>query len=339
MKKKYDLITLGEIMLRLTAPSSERLVRGNTFYRQAGSAELNVAAGASMLGLNTGMISKLPDNDVGNYIKYCVRSYGVSPDYLISDSSPNARLGVYYYEFGAYPRKPRVTYDRLNSSINSLVLSDIPEDLYSNTKCFHTSGISLALSHNLRDTVVQLIKRFKESGSLISFDVNFRANLWSGEEARTTIEAILPYVDYFFCSADTARLTFQKKGTLKEIMQSFASEYDLSMIASTERIVHSTKSHTFGSVIYDVKNHTFYEEEPYRNIEVVDRLGSGDAYLAGALFGLLSQNGSYEKALQFGNAAAATKNTTMGDLPTSDYEELKRIIKCHNSTLDLELDR
>ncbi len=121
---------------------------------------------------------------------------------------------------------------------------------------------------------------------MISFDVNFRGNLWTGAEARECIAKILPYVDIFFCSEETARLTFGKEGDLhSEIMKSFTEEYPISVVAATQRVVHSPKVHTFGSLIYNAKKDKFYEEEPYQNIEVVDRIGSGDAYISGALYG------------------------------------------------------
>ena len=131
-----------------------------------------------------------------------------------------------------------------------------------------------------------MIRRFKEAGALISFDVNFRGNLWTGDEARECIEQILPYVDIFFCSEETARLTFLKEGDAKSIMKSFTEDYPISVVASTQRIVHSPTIHTFGSVIYDARTDRYYEEEPYRNIEVIDRIGSGDAYVSGVLYGL-----------------------------------------------------
>ena len=147
-----------------------------------------------------------------------------------------------------------------------------------------------------------MIRRFKEAGAPISFDVNFRGNLWTGDEARECIEQILPYVDIFFCSEDTARLTFLKEGSAKEIMKSFTEEYPIRIVASTQRIVHSPKIHTFGSIIYDAQSDTYYEEEPYRNIEVVDRIGSGDSYVSGVLYGLLSDPGNCRRALEIGNA-------------------------------------
>ncbi len=330
--RNFDLLTFGQLLLRLSPPANERLSRGDTFVKQVGGAELNVAVGASLLGLHTGIISKLPSHDIGSFMKGKIRSFGVSDDYFIYDDSPSARVGIYYYENGAYPRKPKVIYDRQGSSFYSLDIDDIPEEVYAATKCFHTTGITMALSPHLRDTTIEMIKRFKAAGTLVSFDVNYRANLWTGDEARACIEQILPYVDIFFCSEETARLTFLKTGTAKEMMKSFTDEYPISIVASTQRIVHSPKSHTFGSVMYDKTTDTYYEEEPYRNIEVVDRIGSGDAYISGALYGLLSSGGDCAKAVAIGNATAALKNTIPGDLPSSNLEEVMTIIKAHNQT-------
>ena len=340
MKKDFDLISLGEIMLRLSPPDNERITRGDTLSKQAGGAELNSATGAAMLGLRCGIISKLPANDLGMYIKNRVRLCGVSDDYLVYDDSRDARLGVYYYENGAYPRKPRIVYDRKNTSMNKLSVSDYDEKLFGAARCFHTSGITLALSPRVRETTVEMIKRFKEHGALISFDVNFRGNLWTGAEAKECIEAILPWVDIFFCSEDTARLTFLKEGDAKDIMKSFAREYPISIVASTQRVVHSPKRHTFGSMIYSAKEDRFYEEAPYSDIEVVDRIGSGDAYISGVLYGLLSHEGDCRKALEYGNAVSALKNTIPGDLLSTDLKEIEGIIGEPKSTGRIEeMDR
>ena len=328
--RTFDLLTLGQVLLRLSPPDNERLSRGDTFVKQVGGAELNVAVGASLLGLHTGVISKLPAHDIGSFMKGKIRSFGVSDDFFMYDHSAGARLGIYYYENGAYPRKPKVIYDRQHSSFFSLSLDEIPEEVYTASKCFHTTGITLALSPQIRETTTEMIKHFKEAGTLVSFDVNYRANLWSGDEAREAILKILPYVDIFFCSEDTARLTFQKTGTAREMMKSFTEEYPISIVASTQRIVHSPKRHTFGSVIYDAARKEYYEEEPYRDIEVVDRIGSGDAYISGALYGLLSSGGDCAKAVAYGNATAAVKNTIPGDLPSSNLDEIETIIKAHN---------
>lgn len=330
-KKAFDLLTLGEILLRLSPPSNERIVRGNVFEKRAGGAELNVASGAALMGLRTGIISKIPDSAVGIYVKNSIRFCGVSDDYLIYDDSKDARLGLYYYENGAFPRKPEVVYDRKNSSMTKLQITEISPEIYGATRCFHTSGITLALSPSSRETAVEMIRRFKEAGAIISFDVNFRGNLWNGEEAKSCIEGILPYVDIFFCSEDTAKLTFRKTGTVQKMMKEFTEEYPIAIVAATQRTVHSPKRHSFTSVIYEAKTDAYYEEEPYRNIEVVDRIGSGDAYVAGGLFGLLSENGNCRKALRFGNASSAAKNTIPGDMPSLNQAELESIIQEHEN--------
>ena len=338
-KKAFDVLSLGEILLRLSSPRNERLVRGDVFQKQVGGAELNVLSGISLLGLRTGVISKLPRNDIGQFCKNRVRFVGVSDDFLVYDDENDGRVGIYYYENGAYPRKPRIVYDRKHTSMLKINIDDFPDTMYQSTKCFHTTGITLALSKACRETTVEMIKKFKKENTLISFDVNFRSALWTGEEAKKYIEEILPYVDVFFCSESTAQLTFGKTGTLKEIMKSFTDEYPISYVASTTRIVHSPKVHTFGSVIYEAKTNTYYEEEPYANIDVVDRIGSGDAYISGVLFGLL-QYEDCRKALEFGNATGAIKNTIPGDMQASEFEEVKSIInEHHNKNGGLEMIR
>lgn len=329
--KSFDLMCFGEIMLRLSPPLNERLVRGELLEKRAGGAELNVASGLSLLGLRTGMLSKLPHNALGTFIKNRIRFLGVSDDYLVYDDSDEARLGVYYYENGAYPRKPSIVYDRKNSSINRISLDEIPETVYSDTRIFHTSGISLALSDNAREVSTELIRRFKAGGALISFDVNYRANLWREEQARAAIERILPDVDILFISEETSRRMFRKTGDLRGILRSYCEQYGVRIVASTQRTVISPKQHTFTSLLYDRDSDAFYTEPPYENIDVVDRLGSGDAYVAGVLFGLL-RYGDPLKAVQFGNATSSVKNTIPGDLPSSDFAEIASIIRNHQST-------
>jgi 2-dehydro-3-deoxygluconokinase len=330
-RKEYDALAFGELLLRLASPLNERMISGAVFEKRAGGAELNVVSGMSLLGLHTGIVSKLPKSELGTYIRNNVRFCGVSDEWIIYDESPEARLGIYYYEHGVYPRKPTVVYDRKNASVNTLKPEDIPDSIYNSTRLFHTSGISLALTEQSRSTALTLIRKFKEAGALISFDVNFRANLWSEEDAKKYIEQILPFVDILFISEETSRRTFGKTGDLTEILKSFAKEYNIGILASTERKIISPKKHTFGSTIYNAEEDKFYKEPPYENIEVVDRIGSGDAYVSGVLFGLLAY-GDCKKALEYGNAACAVKNTVLGDLPSTDKREIDKIIEGHHSS-------
>lgn len=325
----FDLIGLGEVMLRLSPPNKEKISQSETFEKNAGGSELNVVSGAAMLGIRSAIVTKLPENKMGHFIRNKIRYGNVSDDYIIYDHSPQKRLGVYYYESGAYPRKSSVIYDRANSSFCSLSLDELPEDIYSKTKIFHISSITLALDPSLKETAIEMIHKFHEAGAYISFDVNYRASLWSEEEAKKTIEAIFPYVDFLFVSEETSRRMLQRTGTLEEIMKGYADTYGCKLIATTRREAVSPTHHNFNSKIY--MNGKFYEEKPYNNIEVIDRIGSGDAYLAGVLYGLIKY-GTPERAIEIGNALSAVKNTVAGDMSASSIEEIESVIKSHKAT-------
>ena len=330
--REFDALGIGEVMLRLSPSGKERISHSETFEKMAGGSELNVVSGISMLGLRTGMITKLPNSEIGKFIKHKIRFAGTSDDYILYDDSEDKRLGIYYYESGAYPRLPIVSYDRKLSSFTSFKANELLEDIYGSTKIFHTSGITLALSHEIRREVTKMVKSFHDAGALISFDVNYRASLWSEEAAKASIEKLLPLIDILFISEETSRRMFGMSGTLKEIHKAFSDKYpNLSVIASTSRTVISPTKHTFTSLVYDCKENRHYEEAPYENIDVVDRIGSGDAYVAGALYGLL-KHGDIDSAVKYGNAMAALKNTIVGDMIISDLSEVDRIITAHSST-------
>lgn len=328
MEKEYAALGLGEVMMRLSPVGAERIAQGDQFVKHAGGSELNVVSGISRLGLRCGLISKLPANLAGRYIRNHIRSYGVSDDYVLDDADPASRLGIYYYEGGGYPRKPQVVYDRAHSAFTTITPNEIPADIYGKTRLFHTSGITLALCAGTRQTAVKLIEGFKKAGALISFDVNYRATLWSEAEAREVITGILPYVDILFVSEETCRRMLQKTGSLEEIQKSFHQSYGTSVVASTMRTVNSPRSHNFTSLLYAAASGTHYTEAPYQNIEVVDRIGSGDAYVAGVLYALL-RGLPPEEAMRYGNAVSAIKNTIPGDLVTTDLAEVESVMADH----------
>lgn len=338
-KKAFRVLGLGEVMLRLSPVGKERISQSETFEKKAGGAELNVVAGISQLGLRTGIITKLPDNEIGKFIKNKIRYSGISDDYIVYDTAPDKRLGVYYYESGAYPRVPTVVYDRANSSFTHFTNAELSESAYSQAEVFHVSGITLALSEQIRKEAIEMMKRFKDAGAAISFDVNYRASLWDEDTARETIMSILPLADILFISEETLRRMFRQKGTLEEIHRNFSREYpNIKVIFSTMRQATSPTRHTFTSLAYDCAENAFSSEEPYRDIEVVDRIGSGDAYVAGALFGLLKFE-KVDEAVRFGNAMAALKNTIPGDMTACDYNDIVRVIDAHTKGQASEMVR
>ena len=337
--KKFDVISCGEIIMRLSPAVGKVLVQDGPLDRNLGGAELNVAIGISSLGGKTSFLSKIPDHDLGTYAKRCINLSGVNSDFMVYDSSKNKRLALYYYEYGASPRKPSVVYDRNDSSFQFFNVNELNPEVYSQTKVFHTSGISLGLCENSKQLVKDLIKNFKEAGALISFDVNFRRNLWGAEKfARVEIEKILPNIDILFASEETLIKMFEESGSIQDMMRSFSKKHNIALLVSTQRTVNSPKSHDFSSIIYNSIEDKFYFEEPYKNIEIVDRIGSGDAYVAGALYGLTNYN-SAEKALKYGNALGALKNTLLGDVVCFSKATTDSIIKDHEEGSTSEMNR
>lgn len=338
-EKEFKALGFGEVMLRLSPVGKERISQSETFEKRAGGSELNVVSGISQLGLRTGVITKLPDNEIGKFIKNKIRYSGISDDYIVYDSSPAKRLGVYYSESGAYPRVPAVVYDRANSSFTHFEMSELENRVYGETDIFHVSGITLALSEQIRRETIEIMKQFKSGGAAVSFDVNYRASLWDEDTARETIQMILPFIDILFISEETLKRMFRQKGTLEEIHKNFSGQYpNLKVIFSTMRQATSPTRHTFTSLCYDCVLKKYFGEEPYRDIEVVDRIGSGDAYVAGALFGLLKYGG-IEEAVRFGNAMAALKNTIPGDMTACDFHDIIRVIEAHTNGQTSEMVR
>ena len=328
-KAEFDLIGLGEVMLRLSPPDKEKISQSEVFEKNCGGSEFNVTSGAANLGVRAAVVTKLPKNKLGHYVARRIRYGTVSDDYVVWDHSDGKRLGIYYYESGVYPRKSAVVYDRAASSVCSLELSEIPADIYTKARVFHFSSISLALGKTLRETTLAVMRKMKEAGVAISFDVNYRATLWSEEEAREVIRGVLPFVDILFVSEETSRRMMGKTGTLDEIMKSYTEEFGCKLVATTRREVVSPTKHNFGSRIY--YNGEFFEEPHYMDIEVIDRVGSGDAYVAGVLFGLLTGD-DVTRAMAYGNALSAIKNTVSGDMSISSIEEVDSIIAAHRKT-------
>lgn len=323
----YDLVALGEVMLRLTPHDGNTLTQCDTLSAHVGGSELNVISAASMTGgINSALLTKFPENKLGHFAASKVRSGAVSDKFIAYDTAPGARLGVYYYEKGSSPRKSAVVYDRANSSVCRLSKDDIPEEIFNKTRIFHISSITLALSSSLRETALYIIKKMKENGAAISFDVNYRAALWSEEEARSVIEKILPMVDILFVSEETSRRMFQKNGTLAEIQKSFSDTYGCKIVATTERVAVSPTCHNFGSVIYF--NGKYYSEAPYEGIDVIDRIGSGDAYVGGVLSSLLKSD-DILSAVSHGNALAALKSTVIGDMAPFTASDVENVIASH----------
>ena len=333
----FDIIGMGEVMLRLSSPDKQTISQGDIFIKNAGGSELNVVSDAAVLGIRGGIITKLPDSKVGRFVRDKIRSANVSDDFIIFDKTPKKRLGIYYYECGAYPRKSSVEYDRALSSMCSIALEELKEDVFERTKVFHLSSITLAIDKALADVVFEILKLFKSKGAKISFDVNYRCALWSEKEARIMVEKVLPLVDFLFVSEETSRRMLGRRGALEDIMKGYTTDYGCKLVATTQRQVITPDRHNFTSIMYF--DGEFYKEKPYMDIEVIDRVGSGDAYVAGVLYGII-KFASPQKALEIGNALSALKNTVVGDMAGFSYDEVVKVVESHkNKGREDEMER
>lgn len=332
----YDVITLGEPLIRFEPENQyERLERTGSLKMALGGAEINVTAALSKIGnLKTAIITKIPENSLGRWVKYYLDSYNISTEFVAYGGT---RIGTYFSEQGARPRTASVTYDRNHSSFLESTMKDYKIDTAC-AKIFHTTGITLALGENTRKTAFEMIKQFSNK-AIISFDVNYRANLWSEEKAHETIESILPYVDILFISEETCRKMFHRKGSLEEILKEFASTYNIKYIASTQRIVITQSHHQFSSVIYDSLRKTFYNTVKPYDIEVVDRVGSGDAYIAGVLYGLSTNAFNCKIAQEYGDAFSALKCTIPGDILISNKSEIEYLIQKQKKGINEDIHR
>ena len=337
----YDVITLGEPLIRFEPNNQyERLERSDLLRLALGGAEVNVSAALANIGkLKTGIITKLPDKPMGRWVEHYLHSYNVSTEFVTYGGS---RVGTYFSEHGSRPRTASVDYDRNHSSFLEISMDDYAFDSSPCTRIFHTTGITLALGENVRNTAIEMIKNFKNANTLISFDVNYRANLWSEEEARACIEEILPYIDILFISEETCRKMFKRLGTLEDILGNFSDSYNIKIIASTKREVISPSHHRFSSVIYKRINqysHDFFQSAKPYDIEVVDRVGSGDAYIAGVLYGLLNYSFDCRIAQEYGDAFSALKCTIPGDILISHKSEIESLIKNHQKGIKIDIKR
>ncbi len=316
----YDVVTLGETMLRLVPPNYERLEQARSYDVTAGGSESSVAVGLARLGLKTAWVSKLPQSPMGRFIANKIREHGVDTSHILWVKE--GRVGIYFVEFGSSPRPSQVIYDRKNSAISTLTAEEINwEQIFKETKLFHTSGITTALSQSCASAVEHAILKAKDMSLTVSFDINYRSKLWSPESAKECLSKILKHVNILFTSADDAKLIFGFSGTNENIAEQLKSSFNLDVVAMTTGFPRSVRTGVFSSMALTDK---FYYGKSYE-MEVVDRLGTGDSFTAGFLYGYMA--GDIQKALDYGGAMGALKSTFPGDISWVTEEDILNQLK------------
>lgn len=308
-----DVITLGESMLRLSPPGHERLSQSVTLEMKFGGTESNVAVALSRIGFQTSWLSRLPDNPLGQRLVAELRSHGVDTSGVRMVAGE--RLGTYFIEFGLPPRPNRVVYDRANSAMSRMTVDDVAFDLIGKARWLHLSGITPALSEACRELTLAAAAFARSKNIPVSFDVNYRALLWSPQQAGQTLEAILRQCDVIFSAHRDAQNLFGADANAEQAVRDLRSRFGCRQMVLTigeEGAIACTAD-------------TIVQQSAFNVSNPVDRIGAGDAFDAGYIAAQL-RGWSLDASLRFGNAMSALKMTIPGDLALVSLSEIEQML-------------
>ena len=327
------LVTFGEIMMRLATPGHQRIIQATQLDVTYAGAEANVAVSAAALGHEAALVTALPKGPLGDAAVASLRHYGVDVSQIVR--CDEGRLGVYFLETGASQRPSRVVYDRGHSSIRQAPPSsyDWPRIL-ANRQAFHTTGITPALSPYCATAASEALAEARRQGLLTSFDLNYRAKLWSRDQARETIEPMLADVDLVVANEEdaeavlgiqAAKTDVQRgvldRGAYEDVARRIRDNYGVQRVAITLRESESASINHWSACLLDGEQ--FLISRRY-TIHVVDRVGAGDSFTGGLLAGLL-EGMSGQDALELAVAASCLKHTIPGDFNKITREEAQRL--------------
>jgi 2-dehydro-3-deoxygluconokinase len=317
-----DIVTFGETMVRLSPPNYRRLEQTNLLDVNIGGAEWNVAVDLSRLGISTAWVSRLTDNALGRMIRNKAREHGVDTSHIVWTKGD--RIGIYFVEFGATPRPSSVLYDRAHSSISQVKPGEIIwEKVFQGARWFHTSGITPALSPGAAQVTAEALQAAKKAGCKVSYDLNYRARLWTEEEARKCQEPLMEYVDMLFSTEEDTRKVLGITGKdYRKVAQKLADKFKFEVVCITLREDISVLRNRWTAIAYS--DGKIYDDRTY-DVEIVDRVGAGDSYTAGFIYGYLT--GDVAKGVKYGNAYSALKHSMPGDTNWATLTEVENLLK------------
>ncbi|MBA2276328.1 MAG: sugar kinase [Chloroflexia bacterium] len=315
------VVTFGEAMIRLTPPGNERLERTLRLDITVGGAELNTAVALCCLDVPSAWISCLPRTGPGRLIDRHARAAGVDTGGIQWVDEEEGRTGLYFLEVGVDPRPSAVTYDRQQTAISRLTPGsfDWPA-LLDGAAAFHLSGITLALSAGCRAEAMAAVRAANAVGVLVSFDLNYRSKLWSEAAARAAFIEIAPLVDVLFASRGGLRTFFGIDGSHEEILRQAVDKLGVAAVTLTRKRAKGSRRLKMQSLALGRAGVLATTE--WRDVEVVDRLGGGDAFAAGFLAGYLVNPRNLTRAVALGAAASALKHTMPGDFLNATRAEI-----------------
>ena len=326
------IVTMGEIMLRLSPEGNKRFVQSESFDVIYGGGEANVAVSCANYGHDAYFVTKLPTHEIGQAAVNSLRRYGVNTQYIARGGD---RVGIYYAETGASMRPSKVIYDRAGSSIAEANPEDFDFDaIMEGADWFHWSGITPAISDKAAVLTKLACEAAKRHGVTVSVDLNFRKKLWTSEKAISIMKPLMKYVDVCIGNEEDAELCLGfkpeadveagntgaegYKGIFKQMAETFGFKY----VISTLRESYSATHNGWKALIYNGKE--FYESKHYDINPIIDRIGGGDSFSGGVIHGLLTKANQGE-ALEFAVAASALKHTINGDFNLVSASEVESL--------------
>ncbi len=326
---KKGILTFGEIMLRLSPPNHQRFEQTQSFELNIGGAEANVGVSLAILNHNVKYVGRIADNDIGDLVLKALKKFDVNTDAVIRGGD---RTGVYYLEEGAAVRASKVVYDRKYSSFSELTPDMLDWDmLFDGIKWFHVTGITPALSQSCQEVYLEALKVAKAKGVTVSFDINYRKNLWDLDTAKKVVLETLKYTDVLFANKGVAAELFNIETTddnsdsvqsFETIAERLAKITTAKHIAFTNRNVVSASKNSWQGILFEkgkgVCSRTY-------DLEIIDRIGAGDAFAAGLIHGILKDY-SLQKTVDFATAASALKHSIKGDFNLATEDEVLSLI-------------
>jgi len=333
------VVTFGEIMLRLSPPGFLRFSQTNSFDIVYGGGESNVAVSLANYGIPVDFVTRLPQNDIGDCALMELRKRGVNTQNIIFGGD---RLGIYFLETGAVSRGSKVVYDRSNSAISEIQPGMIDWDkVFDGTEWFHWTGITPAISQSAADVCLEAVKVASDKGIIISTDLNYRAKLWKyGVEPEAIMTELTSYCDIILGNEEDAEkhfgikpegLDITKQGhevkaeaflsVCQQMMKKFPKA---KKVITTLRGSISASHNTWAGVLYD--GETMFQSPQYQITDIVDRVGGGDSFMGGLIYGLLTYPEDDQNALNFAVAASCLKHTIKGDANLVTVEEVQKLM-------------
>jgi 2-dehydro-3-deoxygluconokinase len=314
-----DIVTFGETMLRLSPPDQRRLEDTDELELRAAGAESNVAIAAERLGsASATWTSKLPDSPLGRRVVNELRRYGIDVEIVWSD---DGRQGTYYLEHGGKPRGTNVIYDRGGTAVSTTGAAELDEGLLRGADVFFTTGITPALSETLRETTASALETARDAGATTAFDFNYRAKLWSPEEAADALTDLFSAIDVLVIAGRDARNVLGMDGDARSIAHGLGSQYDFETVIVTRGSNGALAWH----------ENTVYEQDAYET-ETLDPIGTGDAF-TGAFLARRLDGDDVPTALEYAAATAALKRTIPGDVVLVTREEVERVVAAEGAAI------